>query len=211
VDNLELKILIFDIDMLKTEISSKKEKIEHIKNLALEHIKNNTLEEEIIPNGERIKAEDVTDKGKENEDEKEKVKKENINKDKKEDKTDEEIERKIKKNSNASPFLKKLFRKIVMKTHPDKIQNDKLNELYIQAVDFYEKNNDVELILIGNKLDIVMEDIDPNIVKKFTQYKDTLKKKSLTLDYNDFYVWYTTKNPKLKNLMFIKLKRRFKI
>jgi hypothetical protein len=197
MQNLELKILIFDIDILKNEISAKEQKIEYIKKLAFTKIEENYIPE--------IKDENNKNENNQNNKENKENKKDNNDKDKK---INDEIEKNINENNNTSLFIKKLFRKIVIKTHPDKIKDDELNKIYINAVQYYKDNNEVELVLIGNKLNIEMNDIDNNLFKKFDEYKTKLKKKSLTLEYNDFYVWYTTDNPKLKEIMFNKLKKR---
>ena len=53
-----------------------------------------------------------------------------------------EVEPKVKEEI---PEVKKLYRDIVKTTHPDKIKNHKLNELYLEATEAYEQNDIVTL------------------------------------------------------------------
>lgn len=65
---------------------------------------------------------------------------------------DEEID---SKEENLK--LKKLYREIVKKTHPDKIENEKLNNLYIKASVSYESQDIFNIYSICDELGISYE------------------------------------------------------
>jgi len=50
---------------------------------------------------------------------------------------------------------KDLFRKIVKETHPDKITNELLNSLYMEATEAYRKGDYLELLRLSVSLDIM--------------------------------------------------------
>jgi hypothetical protein len=56
-----------------------------------------------------------------------------------------------------NPKMKKLYREIVKQTHPDKIKNEKLNNLYIEAGKSYENNDLFNIYSICDELDIIYE------------------------------------------------------
>jgi hypothetical protein len=63
----------------------------------------------------------------------------------------------IKIEIPISDEVKKLYRKIATKTHPDKVSVKYLNDLYIKAQVAYEKDDIFTLYLICNDLDIDYE------------------------------------------------------
>jgi hypothetical protein len=75
----------------------------------------------------------------------------------------------ITKNSDT----KDIYRKIVKKTHPDKVNNELLNSLYKEAVEAYEKGDYLELIRLSISLDIIpSSDIPINDIKdRITLYE----------------------------------------
>lgn len=107
------------------------------------------------------------------------------------EKKSKKIEKKSKtaeKQSNL-PVTKSLYRKIASVTHPDKIQDKKLNRMYRQATEARDTSNVIELIDICDQLDIQI----PAIGKR---YYDLIQKNisKLANDINmikraDCYVW----------------------
>jgi hypothetical protein len=53
--------------------------------------------------------------------------------------------------------IKKIYREIAKKTHPDKVDDKTLNNLYIKATSSYEKNDIIEIYAICDILGIVHE------------------------------------------------------
>jgi len=74
----------------------------------------------------------------------------------------DKIESQIGKEYNIEPELPKkksnksktLYRLIAKETHPDKVNNEKLNELYIKATDSYNEDDATALYAICNELRI---------------------------------------------------------
>ena len=73
---------------------------------------------------------------------------------------DAKVEPKIK-NEDLDPKtkdkIKKIYREISKKTHPDKVDSEELLDIYIQAKTAYELNDLMELFLICGKLNIQVE------------------------------------------------------
>jgi hypothetical protein len=72
------------------------------------------------------------------------------------------------------PEAKKLYRDIAKVTHPDKIQNHKLNELYLEATEAYESNDLVTLYKVCTELKIdfeLPEDFISRIKTKIDSYR----------------------------------------
>ena len=96
--------------------------------------------------------------------------------------------------------IKKLFREIVKKTHPDKTKSEDLIEIYIKAKDAYEANDILKLIHYANKLNISVE-LNDDEIKLF---KDliTLKKEELTeIEKSWLWKWYKTDSEKEKDII----------
>jgi hypothetical protein len=73
--------------------------------------------------------------------------------------------------------VKKIYRKIVKSTHPDKIKNPKLNELYLEATSAYEINDLVTLYKVSSELMIEFEwseSILEQVKDKILNYKSQI-------------------------------------
>lgn len=66
-------------------------------------------------------------------------------------------------NEYESNKLKKLFRKISMKTHPDKVKDKKLNRIFLSAKKYYEKGNLVKMLILTKIVNIKEEQEDKDI------------------------------------------------
>ncbi len=67
------------------------------------------------------------------------------------------IEEESKTTDSLKDDIKKLYRKIATKTHPDKVSVKYLNDLYLKAKTAYKNNDILTLYLICNDLDIEYE------------------------------------------------------
>ena len=69
--------------------------------------------------------------------------------------------------------IKKLFREIVKKTHPDKVNSEDLIEIYINAKDAYESNDILKLAYYANNLGIEVElsDLEIDLLKDLISFK----------------------------------------
>jgi len=102
--------------------------------------------------------------------------------------------------------IKVVYRKIMMKTHPDKTKGspfeEELEEFYKRAVKAKNENDKAEVLYIAYKLNIpeVFDVADEHFGN--VRYKiKTLEMKSTQLDNNPFWIWYHTQNNELKNIM----------
>jgi hypothetical protein len=84
--------------------------------------------------------------------------------------------------------IKKLFRDIVKKTHPDRIGNDSKIDLYIKSKELYENRNFIELyfIAINLEIDIELEESDISNLKNSLINK---KKESKSLENSYLWLW----------------------
>jgi hypothetical protein len=57
-------------------------------------------------------------------------------------------------SSPKNPDLKKLFRKIVEKTHPDKVGDNRYADLFAEAVDSYNQDDIGKLLTLASQLNI---------------------------------------------------------
>jgi hypothetical protein len=113
----------------------------------------------------------------------------------------EEIET-IEKN----PKVKSLYRVIAKTTHPDKVSDDNLKELYLEATKAYENNNLLPIISICDKLKIPYEITDEefNFIK---EQIESIRKRTTFLETTYTWQWYVKPDIQEKNeivLNFIK-------
>jgi hypothetical protein len=107
-----------------------------------------------------------------------------------------------------SKEVKKLYREIVKLTHPDKIKDEDLNNIYIESTKLYEVDDKIGLYKICDKLNIkyeIQEDDEDFIVHKISEYK----KKINFLESTFTWKWLNTKEEKGKDEIlnhFIQLK-----
>ena len=102
--------------------------------------------------------------------------------------------------------IKTVYRKIMMKTHPDKTKGkpfeEEYEEYYKDAVKAKNENDKAEILYIAFKLDIPeVFDVDEEHFGNVRYKIKTLEMKSTQLDNNPFWVWYHTDNKALKNIM----------
>ena len=57
----------------------------------------------------------------------------------------------------VDPKVKKLYREIVKKTHPDKVKDSDLNDLYIESTKYYEKGDILSIYKICDELNLEYE------------------------------------------------------
>jgi len=102
------------------------------------------------------------------------------------DEIDNDIEFEFDPKDLKSPKIKKLYREIVKLTHPDKISNKKLNELYIQATNYYELNDLIAIYSVCIQLNIPYE-MDDN---DYILIKDKIRKmKERVFFIESTYTW----------------------
>jgi hypothetical protein len=110
---------------------------------------------------------------------------------------EEEVETKF-----ISPKMKKLYREIVKRTHPDKIKDKKLNEIYIKATKYYNDADLLYIYKICSDLHIYYEiDIEDNefLKDKIVSFKDKISFIQATYTWK----WNFTETESEKNLIIL--------
>ena len=116
-----------------------------------------------------------------------------------------EIEQSIQKTKHSSE-IKKIYREIVKSTHPDKIKNQKLNELYLEATDAYEKNDIITLYRVCSELRIDF-DLPENYVDDLSQKISSLKKQISFLETTYTFKWVKSETQHDKNRVVVEFIR----
>lgn len=104
------------------------------------------------------------------------------------------------------PKVKKLYREIVKLTHPDKVDQKSLNDLYLTATKYYDKNDKIGLYKVCTELDIDydLDDEDNQIIESKI---DDLKRRIEFLESTFTWQWINTDGEKEKLEMMIQFIR----
>jgi hypothetical protein len=110
-----------------------------------------------------------------------------------------------------SPEVKKYYREIVKLTHPDKIKDERLNNIYIKSTELYNDNDKIGLYKICDDIGInyTLDENDADIIEDKI---NSLKTKINFLESTFTWKWLNTKDEKLRDkilLDFIGLKTGF--
>ena len=101
---------------------------------------------------------------------------------------------------------KKLYRDIVKSTHPDKIKNHKLNELYLEATDAYEKNDIITLYKVCSELNLDFE-LPSDYVEKLNTKINSLKQQISFLETTFTFKWIKSSSQHDKNRVVVEFIR----
>ncbi|CAG7580521.1 MAG: hypothetical protein SLAVMIC_00457 [uncultured marine phage] len=104
--------------------------------------------------------------------------------------------------SEKSKKIKKLYRQIVKLTHPDKIEDEKLNELYVESTDYYNNENLYGIYKICDILDIEYE-IEESEVNFMDTEITTFKKKINFIEGTYTWKWSTAPSENIKKQVVI--------
>ena len=112
------------------------------------------------------------------------------------------------KNDKQSSEVKKVYRKIVSKTHPDKLEQlpnntikKKLIKHYKKAVEHYNNNNVVGLFDLADELDIKLPEIDESYIEKMSMEINSLKSKIQRYKDSNAWIWYHSTGEMAENIM----------
>jgi hypothetical protein len=99
--------------------------------------------------------------------------------------------------------IKKLFREIVKKTHPDKTKSEDLIDIYIKSKEAYEANDILKLAYYANKVDIKVElsDMEIQLLNDLIIYK---KDELSEIEKSWLWKWYKA-NTEAERDMIIKM------
>jgi hypothetical protein len=114
--------------------------------------------------------------------------------------TEKVVEKLIKDedlSDHTKKRMKKMFRDVMKKTHPDKVKSEELVEIYIKSKEAYELNDLLSLSHYANKLNI---EVRLNVVE-IKILKDLLLKKKESLEVIEsswLWLWYNSKTKEEK-------------
>ena len=123
---------------------------------------------------------------------------------KKKKKTEKNLKKQLandKETNDTNNSVKKVYRRIVTQTHPDKLEqlpNNKLKKSlikkYKEAVNSYRENDIVSLFDLADELDIKLPEIDESHIMIMTQKIDALKNEINAYRNSNAYIWYKSEN-----------------
>jgi hypothetical protein len=189
VKKLELKKLIQEYNYLLTDETYKQEVIYETKSDFLKEVHNKRVDLGLI------KDEPYTPENDNNNNKKEEESKGGEGSEAEDNKQNSNSEDEITNDSNKkekSPKVKKIYREIVKKTHPDKDKTEKYIDLYKEATSAYEKNDIVALIFICSKLDIEI-DLEEDDIGSITLAIKEKKKELQNIEMSYLWLWYNSK------------------
>ena len=108
------------------------------------------------------------------------------------------------------PNAKKLFRKLIDKTHPDKTQNNDYVEDFFKAREAYENNNIAELVALCMKHNIdvpeyLLEAENQSLQTAITDMEREIRTKQGTLAYQ----WYLAENDEQRQNLLDRLMAQY--
>ncbi len=94
--------------------------------------------------------------------------------------------------------MKSMFREIMKKTHPDKVQSEELVDIYIKSKEAYETNDILGLCFYANKLNVIVElsDMEVEILKDMIKKK---KEELETIEKSWLWLWYKASTEQAKD------------
>lgn len=204
---LEQKKILKELEYIETDYEFKNEIISEIDSEFINNV-NEYLEsrpdlKEIFDKKMNDKFNNVVNDKKESENNEENSNAEKVNPDQIEDNLNnddvsDEVE--IEPKKEKSPKVKKLYREIVKLTHPDKVNNKKLNNLYLKATEYYEQNDITGLYTICNEVGIEYE-LDESDNESILDKISSLKNKIGFLESTFTWKWYSAKEKEKENLI----------
>ena len=113
-------------------------------------------------------------------------------------------------NVTIDEDLKVLYRKIVKLTHPDKIKNHYLNDIYIKSTEAIEKNDRVNIFRICLLLGIEFE-LNFDILSHVEEEINKLEKKINFVESSYHMRWHYSDKEQKINIMLDYLKKQIKL
>ena len=104
------------------------------------------------------------------------------------------------------PEAKSLYRSIVKSTHPDKVDNKRLNHLYKQATEAYDNNDLITLYKVSSELDINIE-FNGDLINQIRNKIDLLKSQTKMLESTFTFKWIKSDDESEKNKIILEFIR----
>jgi hypothetical protein len=92
--------------------------------------------------------------------------------------------------------LKKLYRRIASKTHPDKISDEQYDGIFSAAARAYEDDNLAQLLEIAGGLNIEVSELSAESVALLENNISSLNKDIINMKSSTGWAWHKAKNPK---------------
>lgn len=115
-------------------------------------------------------------------------------------------EEELEKESNKHPDFKSLFRKVVVKCHPDKLDQalsqedfDKYKDLYDQAISANETEDWAQLIMVAAKLEIDIPESAYDQIESIEKSIAKIKEKQNNILSSIAWTWYKTNDTASKS------------
>lgn len=109
----------------------------------------------------------------------------------------DEIEE-AKKPKIKNKDLKKLYRKIVEKTHPDKTGNNKHADDFSQAANAYSQTNLAKMLEIAANLNIEITELSQESVELLEKNVETLAKEIIKVKNTHAWKWHKANSTQVK-------------
>ncbi len=93
--------------------------------------------------------------------------------------------------------LKELYRKIVQKTHPDKVKSDALNAFYVRATEANKRGDIFTMYAVSSELGIIFE-ISDNEIKTLRAQIQMIKVQQNNFESSHFWAWANTEGETMK-------------
>tara|TARA_B100000131_G_scaffold254537_1_gene248879 strand:- start:29 stop:595 length:567 start_codon:yes stop_codon:yes gene_type:complete len=109
--------------------------------------------------------------------------------------------KKSKVSTEKNNSVKKVYRRIVTQTHPDKLEQLPNNNLkkglikkYKEAVHSYQENDLVSLFDLADELDIKLPEIDESHIGMMTKQVNALEREINAYRMSNALIWYNSEN-----------------
>ena len=106
-------------------------------------------------------------------------------------------------SENTKVKIKKIYREIVKKTHPDKVNSEELNELYIKATEYYITYDIFELYFISKTLNIKIK-LSLDETKTLNELIELKKTELKSIETSFIWLWLNSDNDDEKNSLINK-------
>lgn len=105
----------------------------------------------------------------------------------------EDVEHELEQREPKNKDLKKLYRKIVEKTHPDKTGDNSLAQVFSDAVKAYNQSDIAKMLEIASQLNIEITELAAESIALLNQNIETLTKEIHSKRNTAAWAWHSAK------------------
>lgn len=124
---------------------------------------------------------------------------------------EEEILEQDSRPSDTPDELKKLYRAIAQKTHPDKTTDERLNEIFKLSADAMKEENWMALVEFAGELNLDIEFLSDETCAKVEESIDRNQKKIIGIKNTFSYIWSRQKNEQDRSMFKTMFYQNFNI